>query len=131
MTNATILIVDDDEEDKELFTEAVSHIDKNIICYTASTTVEALDFLVKLKKTKLPNYIFLDLNMPGIINSYDCLEKIKTDEDFSDIPVIMFTGSSQDIDMQKSKELGASFFLTKPSKFNTLVNVLASIIIIS
>ena len=128
MTNPTILIVDDDEEDKELFTEAVSHIDKNIICYTASTTVEALDMLTKLKKTKLPNYIFLDLNMPGIINSYDCLVKLKTDEDFSGIPVIMFTGSSQDVDMQKSKELGASFFLTKPSKFNTLVNVLDSII---
>jgi DNA-binding response OmpR family regulator len=67
----TILNIDDDSEDLELFCEVMESIDPKIKCLTAQTPDEA--FLL-LDETKLvPNYIFLDINMP-VKDGKECLK---------------------------------------------------------
>ncbi|MEI9954714.1 MAG: response regulator, partial [Ferruginibacter sp.] len=75
----------------------------------------------------LPDFIFLDLNMPKV-NGRDCLASIKKNERFSTIPVIIYSTSSQKAEMDQTVEMGAAFFLQKPNRFEDLKRALANII---
>jgi DNA-binding response OmpR family regulator len=108
-----ILIVDDDEDDRELFCDTVAKIDSTIDCFQAKDGEEALTFLKKLTKTNLPDFIFLDLNMPRI-NGKQCLIELKKSKPLSEIPVIIYTSSKWDKDKMETRMLGAAHFITKP-----------------
>jgi CheY-like chemotaxis protein len=73
-TYITALLVDDDEDDRAFFCEAMGTISHNVICVTAEDGVDAFDFL--RHSSKLPDFIFLDLNMPRM-NGKDCLRELK------------------------------------------------------
>jgi len=75
----------------------------------------------------LPDFIFLDLNMPKV-NGRDCLASIKKNERFTNIPVIIYSTSSEKSEMNLTVEMGAAFFLQKPNRFDDLKRALANII---
>lgn len=122
----TILIIDDDADDRMFFSEALMEIDHSIHCVMAINGQQALEVLQKSAKTP-PDYIFLDMNMPRL-NGLQCLKQIKKSKDHWHIPIIIFTTSRQHSDAEEAKRLGADLFLTKPSKFDELVNMLRFII---
>jgi CheY-like chemotaxis protein len=122
----TVMIVDDDEDDIELFCEALKDVDGNINCISASNGEDALMTLNK-ENAVLPDYIFLDLNMPRL-NGKQCLKKIKSNATLRDIPVIVYTTSKLKEDVEETKKLGATTFLTKPNQLNDLRKAIASIL---
>jgi CheY-like chemotaxis protein len=123
-----ILIIDDDSEDSELFCEAVSEVDATISCLKAKDGKEALRLLNGM--STLPDYIFLDINMP-IMNGRECLVEIKKNRRFSSIPVIMYSTTSDTNEIRGYYALGAYDFLIKPPNFSKLVEALGSIIVSS
>lgn len=122
-TQRTFIIVDDDIDDQELFIEAVSEVDKTIRCLPYSNCEEALE-LMKSRKVGLPDVIFLDLNMPKL-NGKQCLAELKKHSDLRNIPVIIYSTSSEKRDIEETARLGAAHFLTKPSKFEELCRAIA------
>ena len=122
LTEVTFLLADDDADDKTLFCEALSEIDPAIVCHTASDGKEALAILSE-KQIKKPNIIFLDINMP-VMDGWQCLGKIKQDNYNKDIPVIMYSTSSYQRDIELALEGGAFCFFTKPSDYRELRNIL-------
>lgn len=119
-----ILIVDDDAEDIELFTEAVSEVDADIHCVEAYNGLEALKVLKR--NSLLPNFIFLDINMP-LMNGRKCLEEIKKNENYKHIPVIIYSTTSDEKQIRECRKLGADF-LTKPNSFDELTGALRKIL---
>jgi len=119
-------IADDDPDDRELFTEALKQIDTSCQCITALDGEEALDKLL-YELESLPDFIFLDLNMPRT-NGKECLATIKKDDRFTNIPVIIYSTSSDKKEQEESIQLGAAFFLQKPNRFDDLTRALANII---
>ena len=113
-----IMFVDDDEDDIALFNEAVSEVDASINCITASSAAVALEKLAKAGQER-PNIIFLDINMP-IMNGWDCLTLLKDNLDYSSVPVMMYSTSSNPRDMEEAQRLGAHGFIIKPSNFEIL-----------
>lgn len=122
----TFFIVDDDSDDQELFIEAVSEVDKDIHCVSASDCEEALA-LLRDGKMDLPDMIFLDLNMPRL-NGKQCLAELKKEIALRDIPVIIYSTSSEKRDMEETQRLGAAYFLTKPNKFEELCQALSYVV---
>ena len=120
----TVFYADDDVEDCDLFTEALQQIDSEVKCITAKDGKEALDFL-KLTYD-LPDYIFLDINMPRI-DGKACLREIKKDPRLTQIPVIMYSTTSDTNEIQQYYKLGAHDFLIKPANFHILCECLESI----
>ncbi|MEJ0031578.1 MAG: response regulator [Bacteroidota bacterium] len=118
----TFLLADDDADDKTLFCEALAEINPDIVCHTASDGKEALAILSERQINK-PNIIFLDINMP-IMDGWQCLGKIKEHNDHRDIPVIMYSTSSYQRDIELALENGAFCFFTKPSDYRELRNIL-------
>jgi CheY-like chemotaxis protein len=116
------LLADDDNDDAELFKEALSTIDPPIDCVHVEDGKSVFQFLMDPANRK-PDIIFLDLNMP-VMNGWQCLAKLKNDLTFQEIPVIMYSTSSHYRDKEIAKELGALAFFTKPSNFNILLSSL-------
>lgn len=124
MSNKIILLADDDQDDAEMFCEALADIDQNIICHCAENGDEALKMLKNQDKN--PGVVFLDLNMP-IMNGWECLKQLKLEERYKDIPVIMISTSSHKNDMEAAANLGAVCYFVKPNNFNDLKQMLGII----
>jgi CheY-like chemotaxis protein len=120
----TFFLVDDDFDDASLFQATLSDVDPTIQFAHAADGQEALDQL--LSKSIIPDLIFLDLNMPRM-DGKECLALIKQELDLKDIPVIMYTTSSQSQDIEQTMLQGAVCFITKPSSIRELENILSSI----
>jgi CheY-like chemotaxis protein len=108
----TILLVDDDEDDRSLFIEAAKEVDSMIICHSASDGMEALAYL-RDDRNDVPDFIFLDLRMPGL-SGEECLIEIKREPRMADVPVIVYTTSRDVRESVKLKQLGAAHFASKP-----------------
>ena len=120
----TILTVDDDEEDIEIFLEAVRDIDSSILCVVARSAEEAL--MILNSDMDLPQYIFLDINMPKI-DGHSCLKEIKKDKRFSKIPVIMYSTYNGKKEMEMYRGLGADY-LPKQNSYNDLIRALKKVL---
>ncbi|MDP9230141.1 MAG: response regulator [Bacteroidota bacterium] len=121
----TFFLVDDDTDDTSLFQEALEVVDPSIRFFSAINGQEALDKL-RAEGAALPDLIFLDLNMPRM-DGKQCLIELKNDVKLKDIPVIMYTTSSQSKDIEETMQRGALCFITKPASEKELKDILLAI----
>jgi CheY-like chemotaxis protein len=121
--NKVFVLVDDDVDDIQLFCDALESVDNTIICHCAPNGAEAIDLLGRVAS---PDIIFLDVNMPGM-DGWQCLKKIKASEAHHHIPVLMYSTSQREADVNTALDTGALCFFTKPNNFGDLKNILAVI----
>jgi CheY-like chemotaxis protein len=126
----TILMADDDEEDRELTKEAMTDARLANEMRFVSDGEELMDYLQRRgayanggKDAPRPGVILLDLNMPKK-DGREALAEIKSDPDLRQIPVCVLTTSAAEEDVFRSYDLGANSFITKPVTFAALVEVL-------
>ena len=122
-----VLIVDDDEDDRDLFCEAVNIVDPSIGCIMARNGEEALEGL-KRQDLHIPDIIFLDPNMPRL-NGMQCLRALKKDSLFEHIPVVIYTTSKLKEDKKAAMQGGAADFVTKPTSVKELCETIAGILV--
>lgn len=121
----TLLLIDDDEDDQEIFITAAGEVSSGVSCMAFHDAREALD---KLSRREIdPDIIFLDLNMP-IMDGHQFLAEIKKNPALKNIPIIIFSTSSHPNTIQTVKALGAHDFITKPGLYDELVNILRPIL---
>jgi CheY-like chemotaxis protein len=121
----TILYVDDDADDRDIFREAIKSIDDNIVLISAENGLEALTVLDRT--TALPDLIFLDINMP-LMDGITCLKEIKLHRKTANIPVIMFTTTRNTREIDECKAHGASGFVNKPASYAHFAEMLDAVI---
>lgn len=121
MLNQNIILIDDDEDDTSIFLEALGEISDSLKCETFLDASTALNKLIA--KEIRPDIIFLDLNMPRM-NGQQFLMEMKKNVALKDIPIIIFSTTAQPSIIQLTKELGGHGFITKPRKYDDLVNLL-------
>ena len=115
----TILYAEDDLDDLFMIQQAFQQSDGSTQLLHASNGFDALEQLNQLKAEKrLPCLIILDINMPGM-NGREALIRIRQSEDYKDIPVVLFTTSSSELDRAFAKKWKAEF-ITKPLIFSEL-----------
>jgi CheY-like chemotaxis protein len=117
----TILYADDDRDDREFMAEALSKIDPSISCQTASDGQHALELL--RKSIELPDYIFLDINMP-VMDGKQCLVELKNENRFKDIPVVIYSTTQNSTEINQMYRLGAASFIQKPNNFTELCSTM-------
>ncbi|OQP67415.1 hypothetical protein A3860_03440 [Niastella vici] len=121
----TLFIIDDDEDDQLFINEAMKDLNIPFECFYANNGEVALKQL-KDEIIPLPDFIFLDLNMPKL-NGKECLIEIKKLPKYSGVPLIIYTTSSNQKDKQEIMQLGAHYFLTKPTRISELCNCLLNV----
>jgi CheY-like chemotaxis protein len=110
-----ILYADDDLDDKTWVMEACKAIGFNMDIDFVENGRQALQYLEKKKSQELPVLIVLDLNMPEL-DGRQTLQRIKAHTAYNNIPVLIVTTSSNKVDMEICKRLGADLYLVKPDK---------------
>ncbi|HEY0768816.1 MAG TPA: response regulator [Sphingobacteriaceae bacterium] len=109
-----IMYVDDDSDDLIIFKELLQDINPAIKYLHAANGKEALEMLEEL--VILPDYIFLDINMP-VMDGQTFLSKLRADRRFRSIPVIVYTTSTRPDDKKAFSNLGANDYIVKPSTY--------------
>ena len=111
-----VLYADDDWEDLEFFAAMLKIVDPNATCIYARDGIEAIETLSN--SLVVPDYIFLDINMP-VMDGRTCLREIRKDHRFADVPIVIYTTSSDPKEKELCLELGAAAYLFKPTTIET------------
>ena len=108
---ATIYIVEDDINIREIERYALKNSGYEVEEFEGSAS-----FFKRLEKN-IPSLILLDIMLPGE-DGLDILTRIRADKATADVPVIMVTAKTSELDKVKGLDLGADDYITKP--FNIL-----------
>ena len=128
----TILVADDDADDRQLIAEAFEEAKIPSDLRFVEDGVELLDYLLRRGKfadpeaSPRPGPILLDLNMPRM-DGREALERLKDDRNLCSIRVVIMTTSKAEQDIVKSYDLMASSYITKPVRFESLVDVVKTL----
>ena len=123
----TILYVDDDQDDCELFAEGLTVIDSTIVLLTANSGQQALDILFHAKNSSyFPSFVVLDMNMP-VMDGRRIVEEMKKDDAFSLLPIVIFTTSPYE-KYNKYWEEHNIKVISKPTKISEFPDVVSKII---
>lgn len=126
----TILMADDDEEDRDFARDALQNAHLANEMRFAVDGQDLMDYLRREGKyaagsevAPRPGVILLDLNMPKK-DGREALAEIKSDADLRSIPVVVLTTSKDEEDVFRTYDLGVNSFITKPVTFGGLVEVM-------
>ncbi|MGE5521483.1 MAG: response regulator [Candidatus Dadabacteria bacterium] len=118
-----VVIADDDPDHSLLFRIVLKQVDASkelVIVHDGPELMELLQYT-------LPDILFLDLNMP-CKNGYDCLEEIRQDPRLCQLPVVVYSSSSDITEIRKCFEHQADLYMVKAFNSIHLTNALESIL---
>jgi CheY-like chemotaxis protein len=128
----TILLAEDDEDDRYLISEALDESGSENQLFVVENGELLLDYLKSRGRYSdkseypRPEVILLDLNMP-LMDGREALAEIKEDPELKRIPIIVLTTSQADKDINATYDLGITGFITKPMDFEDLVSIMRSL----
>jgi CheY-like chemotaxis protein len=128
LTSFKILLADDDQDDRDIFSEAVTETRLPIDVTCLNGGAKLIEHLSD-EKISLPDLIMLDLNMPDK-SGIECLDFIRDTIHLKSIPVVIYSTSSSNRDMDITYAKGANLYVCKPASFGgvqQLINKLAHI----
>jgi CheY-like chemotaxis protein len=120
-----ILLADDDIDDRELFAEAIKEVDPEIRVEMVEDGDALMHLLTETKK--IPDLIFLDLNMPKK-NGRECLSEIKSDSALKKIPIVIYSTSIRKNDAGQSWAKDTYCMVRKPDSYAVLIEIIKKII---
>ncbi len=132
MKPVTILMADDDADDRALTKEAFEEAKLANDLRFVEDGQELLDYLWRRGKyadpanSPVPGLILLDLNMPRK-DGREALEELKAEPRFKAIRVVIMTTSKAEADIVRSYKLSAASYITKPVTFDALVDVVKTL----
>lgn len=129
MTNATVLLVEDNRDDEVLTVRALmkNKIKNELI--VARDGAEALDYLfgegqyAGRDTRQMPDVILLDLKLPRV-DGFEVLRRMRADERTKLLPVVILTSSNEERDRINGYGLGANSYVRKPVEFEEFVEAI-------
>lgn len=122
----TILLADDDPDDRELFAEAFAGLNAKV-----SSVKNGGELMRTLEQSvEIPDYIFVDLNMPER-NGKECVRDIRAISRLAASKVIIYSTSSNAKDIDETFQLGADLYVQKPTSFVALIGVARNVLMIN
>jgi len=116
-----ILLTDDDEDDREFFSNSVKKSQVQINLVSFENGERLLDYL-SLSPHPKPDGLLLDINMPRI-NGFECLKRIRESEAWKNLPIAMYTTSKSEDDINLAFSLGANRYICKPHHLKMLSDI--------
>jgi len=118
-----ILLADDDLDDCLFFKEALEELSFSSSLQTVNNGEQLMNLLTMTKSNDLPDILFLDLNMPRK-TGFDCLSEIKLNDNLKQLPVIIFSTSLDNQNINQLYEDGATYYIQKPAEFSNLKKII-------
>jgi len=116
-------LIDDDEDELEIFMAALSKLHVPCKCTFAQNAAQALDILNYLK----PDVVFIDINMPQV-NGFECARQIRAKEGHENTNIVLYSNGANDISLREARECGATSCIKKTNSISALVTAMHSLI---
>ncbi|HEX8334969.1 MAG TPA: response regulator [Segetibacter sp.] len=114
-----VVIADDDQDDVDIFQEAVVKVSCNVNVTVAKDGQKLFEILHEMPK---PDAILLDLNMPSK-SGKECLEEIRAIDGFAEVPILILSTSNYKEDVRFCLEKGANGYYVKPQNFSGMLQI--------
>jgi CheY-like chemotaxis protein len=117
-----VLLVDDDHNDMAFFGMAVDRTDLNIWLQTMASGHQAMDYLTgrdvyaDRSMHPIPEVVVLDLKMPGM-DGFEFLKWLRASPEFKALPVVVFSASEDQEELERALAMGANRKIAKPFQF--------------
>lgn len=131
MNPYSILVVEDDPNDENLTLRALRGIQKPCSVVVTRSAGDALDFLLRQgafvgRTTPHPDVVFLDNTLPGMPGN-ELVHRIREVDELREVPLVVFSGSSDEALVQRCLDAGANEFLEKPVDMNDYLDGLRGV----
>jgi chemotaxis family two-component system response regulator Rcp1 len=129
MRATEILLVDDNPADTDLTSEVLMRNGCSTHIHAVVDGVEGIAFLRregKYANVLLPDFVILDLNLPKK-DGRAVLAEVKADPVLRKIPIVIFSTSEARQDIERSYELGANCYVSKPGNLQGFISAVTSI----
>lgn len=113
----TILLLDDDADEKSILDDAFKNIEVEVVIIQVTTVTQLLEFLNK--SIVLPDLLLLDVNLPAQ-TGIEALRTLQTSESFSAMPIVMYTNTADQQTIDNCFEYGASAYVKKTTTLGRL-----------
>lgn len=117
-----VILTDDDNTDRLLFKDALDELPVTANLITVTNGEELIQWLTK-KENKLPDVIFLDLQMPRK-NGFATLGEIKRNPHLEDLPIFIFSTANEEVMIKQVYKDAAHYFIRKPESFESIKSLL-------
>lgn len=121
-----IVLAEDDEDDRLFFKEAIEDIKVKTNLSFVNDGMQLMNYLNQ-PGIRLPNVVFLDLNMP-VKNGMQCLIEIRRNNRLKDLAIVIYSTSASEEDIEDAFVNGANIYIKKPGDFSLLKTTLAKVI---
>ncbi len=121
-----VLLADDDDDDRLFFRDAIVEVKVKTVVNMVNDGVELMDYLNNIN-TRLPNLLFLDLNMPRK-GGMECLKEIRCNHKLKDLCIAIYSTSALEKDIEETFVKGANIYIKKPNDFEELKTILTKVI---
>ncbi len=127
-----ILLVEDNRDDEELALVSLRRINLGHEIVVLHDGAEAIDYLwcqgshSGRDATSMPSVVLLDLKLPKL-DGLSVLQHLRSDERTRRVPVVMWTSSGQESDVEASYRLGANSYVRKPVEFGAFVETISTV----
>lgn len=121
----TVVLIDDDPDDLDFIRDSIKVVDPTLMCMSFTDPEEAVRFL-NSEPIMLPDYIFIDINMPKK-SGVECLEDLRKNKELSVVPIIICSTSLPQKVSQNLLQAGANFTFQKPNSTRDYIDVLRHI----
>lgn len=124
-----ILLVEDNPADAELVSDLLAQSRYRLQLSSATDGEEALEFLRrqgKYSNAASPDLVMLDLNLPRK-DGRAVLREVRADGNLRRLPIVVFTTSQAQHDIQRSYELGANCYVSKPGNLPDFIAAIRTI----
>jgi CheY-like chemotaxis protein len=118
-----ILLVDDDQDELELFMQSLEDVPGAYACTQASSGHHAMQLLHEVQ----PDYIFMDFNLPGM-NGLELLAALKNESHLQDIPVYLYSTTISPETNRIARERGVAGCIEKPSSIAEMTMALRKVL---
>jgi len=122
MCKKNILLIDDDDDELEIFAAALEDLQVSYNCSLARNAQQAMIML----NNSVPDLIFLDVNMPGK-GGLKCLRDIRERDSLKKVPVIIYTTCHHEQGGKNAMNSGAVAYVRKPSSIKSLTAILKQV----
>ena len=119
------MLVDDDRTDVLLFERAFKRLQITNPVVHSSNGKEAVEYLLNPSNRK-PWLVLTDLNTPAM-SGFEFLRRVKSHEALKRTVIVVLSGSSYEKDVGECFRLGAAGYMTKPTDYTALVEMLQTI----
>ena len=108
MTSLNILVVEDEDAIREMLVMVLEQADLSVIAVASAEEAQH-----SLADNAMPDLVLLDWMLPGI-SGVDLARRLKKDDLFKSLPIILLTARGEEEDKVRGLEIGADDYVTKP-----------------